>query len=377
MGDLHTLAASLAWSAERRGDDSWGVCKIDGTNLSIVKEKGNIKKTCKIRNILAPHVIGHTRKATTGAPTKENAHPFHIGNIIGAHNGFVFDHKELNKKNGTDYEVDSQHLIHHINAGLPIKDISGSGTVSWLNTKEPDSIMLGRGYQSDLTIFVVGSDRKRLGVVWSSIGVWGQDALEMAGFEYITINSKSGTLYKVHKYNVFEVDEFPFSSYKPTSYPDQTGCGAGTYNHAHGYRGNVRGNWLERSSDTQYWEKRAKEMNAKPKHGERVIEIVKDDLDHLPEALKKSPQVGSVASGQDKETATQTTICDGCRVRGESSPSYEANADGIVYCAEAQQLLCYNCFAWWIVDTRETSKQDKRTTVPTLALKMSDARLLR
>lgn len=361
QGDLHTLAAVLSYNAEWRGDDSWGVCKLDSSGLSIVKEAGSIKKTCRIKSILAPQVIGHTRKATVGDRTKENAHPFHIGDIIGAHNGHVYDHSELNKKNNTSWTVDSQHLIAHIAAGKDIKDLSGSGTVSYINTKHPGVVWLGRGFTSDLMVYGIGKEKAQAkfdGIVWASIGKWVTDALEMAGWhEYTLITSYTSRLYKVVKHQLLEVEPFPFSMSKEYSTSYQ-----GTYNHACGYRG--RTNWDETQKDREYWSKRdyGKDKNTT---------ITKDDLDHLPQGLKKNPQVGVLERGQSKEAEEETIQCDGCRHWGPASKSYESNVDGIVSCAEiGGQCLCYECYLWWGTQTTGI--------VPIPVLKMNlDERLLR
>lgn len=362
-GDLHTLAAVLAYNAEWRGDDSWGVCKLDSTGLSIVKEAGSIKKTCRVKTILAPQVIGHTRKATVGDKTKENSHPFHIGDIIGAHNGHVYDHSELNKKNNTKWQVDSQHLIAHIAAGKPISELSGSGTVSYLDTKHPNVVFLGRGLTSDLQIYGIGKEKERAkfdGIVWASVGTWVTQALEMAGWhEYTLITTYTSRLYKVSKHQLLEVEAFPFSMSR--EYP--TGVqNTGTYNHACGYRG--RTTWDDRKEDVDYWSKRA--------YGaEKNAAITKDDMDHLPPGLKKNPQVGVLEGGQGKEAEEETIQCDGCRHWGQASKSYESNADGIVECQEiGGQNLCYECYLWWGTETTGI--------VPVPILKMNlDERLLR
>src|SRR3977135_3430315 len=121
---LYTLAAVLAHTAERRGDESWGFCLNEGPQAqhTIPKNVGSIKQTCKISQVLVPQVIGHTRRATSGAVTVPNAHPFHIGDIIGVHNGYIFEHEENNRKYKRDYNVDSMHLIAHIAEAKPIKD---------------------------------------------------------------------------------------------------------------------------------------------------------------------------------------------------------------------------------------------------------------
>lgn len=94
--------------AENRGGDSCGY--TDGNE--IFKETGDSYS-------FVPHLypdtnqfLGHTRRKTTGAVTKENAHPFRVDNIIGMHNGFISNHYALSNEYNVKYEVDSQVAIH-------------------------------------------------------------------------------------------------------------------------------------------------------------------------------------------------------------------------------------------------------------------------
>lgn len=75
-------------------------------------------------------LVGHNRKATQGAITSENAHPFHENNIILSHNGTLRGgHKHL-----ADTEVDSHAVCHAFNekgAETVIPTIDGAFAFIW------------------------------------------------------------------------------------------------------------------------------------------------------------------------------------------------------------------------------------------------------
>lgn len=377
--ELHTLAAVLAFNAERRGDDSWGAAMYSGDAPEILKDAGSIKKTCKIRRILAPQVIGHTRKATTGAVTAANAHPFHIGNIIGAHNGFVFGHEAMNKQYNRDFQVDSQHLIAHIAEERDLRTLDGSGTVSYLDTNDPGTVMLGRGSNSDLTVYGIGTHSKPLGVVWGSVSLWVTEALEMSGIkEYFMYSTSVSRRYQVRNGELLEAGDFPFSSggrvrtwvpgkgcwEETTRYGSDSGCKQGTSSYDAGY-GAIK--WAD-DNDRKYWENYRAE-----KKGSSLINITRDDLDHLPPALKKNPEVGGLATGESKKATETLTQCDGCRRWGATVDDYEDNARGIVHFPQCDEYLCFSCAAFWGSETGNTLNQ---LAVPTLKLNL-DEKLLK
>ncbi|NLT37486.1 MAG: glutamine--fructose-6-phosphate transaminase (isomerizing) [Methanomassiliicoccus sp.] len=104
---------------EYRGYDSAGVA-IVGSSLEIFKEKGEISKLASTMPSIEGHLgVGHTRWATCGKPSKENAHPFLDceGRIAVVHNGIIENYQALKKQlidEGHVFtsETDTEVLVH-------------------------------------------------------------------------------------------------------------------------------------------------------------------------------------------------------------------------------------------------------------------------
>jgi glucosamine--fructose-6-phosphate aminotransferase (isomerizing) len=153
---------------EYRGYDSAGLGVI-GKTLQVYKEVGEISKLEKDIPFLEGDLgIGHTRWATHGAVTKENAHPQLSGNkkIALIHNGIIenfqklkeeLEQKGVNFTSQTDTEVIAQLINDNYNGNLEdavylsTKKLKGSYAIAVICKDEPD-ILVGARNESPLIV---------------------------------------------------------------------------------------------------------------------------------------------------------------------------------------------------------------------------------
>ncbi len=159
---------------EYRGYDSAGIAVAGNGNkgeLQVRRAEGklrNLEEVIRLKPLEGTYGIGHTRWATHGRPTEENAHPHRdcTGKIVVVHNGIVENYLSLKKKlieeghkfcTETDTEVIA-HLIekafyHKSNGDKPsledavcktVKQITGVFALAVISEDEPSKIVAAR-----------------------------------------------------------------------------------------------------------------------------------------------------------------------------------------------------------------------------------------
>jgi glucosamine--fructose-6-phosphate aminotransferase (isomerizing) len=152
---------------EYRGYDSAGVAVLthDG-RLKLAKKAGkiaNLDAEVKLHPLGESTCgVGHTRWATHGAPTDDNAHP-HLdcgGDLALVHNGIIENHAPLRRRlmeQGHRFrsQTDTEVLVHLIEEGLKrrsweeamrwaLKQVEGTYSIVCLNRKDPGKIIAAR-----------------------------------------------------------------------------------------------------------------------------------------------------------------------------------------------------------------------------------------
>ncbi len=169
---------------EYRGYDSAGIAVSgNGDGLEIRRAEGklrNLEEAIRQKPLHGTYGIGHTRWATHGRPTEENAHPHRdcTGKIVVVHNGIVENYLSLKKKlteeghrftTETDTEIIA-HLIEKYSTASgngrhvsledavrqTVKQISGVFALAVISTDEPNKIVAARN--GPPTVIGMGND---------------------------------------------------------------------------------------------------------------------------------------------------------------------------------------------------------------------------
>src|ERR1700736_5220819 len=114
---------------EYRGYDSAGVATLEGGHLQRRRAEGkltNLETRLKAEPLAGHTGIGHTRWATHGKPTENNAHPHATAHLAVVHNGIIENFRELREglqKKGTVFktETDTEIVLHLVD------DLLGQG----------------------------------------------------------------------------------------------------------------------------------------------------------------------------------------------------------------------------------------------------------
>jgi glucosamine--fructose-6-phosphate aminotransferase (isomerizing) len=167
---------------EYRGYDSAGIALIDGAKGQVFKQVGRVSGLVKEVSKKKPEarlVMGHTRWATHGGVTVQNAHPQanNRQSIFVVHNGIIENFAEIRAKLKTEgYHFDSQtdtevipNLIDFYLKQLPtfedafkaaLNDVRGAYSIVAVSTKEPETLYAAR--LSSPLVIGIGKDENFL-----------------------------------------------------------------------------------------------------------------------------------------------------------------------------------------------------------------------
>jgi len=150
---------------EYRGYDSAGIAVYSEGEIRVERSKG---KLSELENKLKNHELkgtiglGHTRWATHGRPSDENAHPHASDRVVVVHNGIIENHLELRKKllelgyrfkSDTDTETIPFLIESHLkNKGvtlvqavrMALKEIEGTFALVIFSSAEPDKMIAAK-----------------------------------------------------------------------------------------------------------------------------------------------------------------------------------------------------------------------------------------
>jgi len=150
---------------EYRGYDSAGVAVVSQNGkLEIRRASGklkNLEDAVRVSPLDGSYGIGHTRWATHGRPTEENAHPHRdcTGNVVVVHNGIIENYVELKQQlseKGHKFvtETDTEVIAHLIEANLngsleaavqkTVKQLNGVYALAAISTKDRQKIVAAR-----------------------------------------------------------------------------------------------------------------------------------------------------------------------------------------------------------------------------------------
>ena len=149
---------------EYRGYDSAGIAVVDKGHIQTRRVKGKIhslEESLQKSPLNGSYGIGHTRWATHGRPSEENAHPHRdcTGQLVVVHNGIIENYlalKQALKKEGHTFrtETDTEVIAHLIEKKFrgsleeavraAVAELEGAFAVAVLSVEDPDTIVAAK-----------------------------------------------------------------------------------------------------------------------------------------------------------------------------------------------------------------------------------------
>lgn len=162
--DAVPLILSGLRSLEYRGYDSAGIAVVNNGEVELRRCSGklsNLESLLAEKPLTGSYGLGHTRWATHGRPTEENAHPHRDckGRIVVVHNGIIENYLAIKRtlsSEGHEFttETDTEAIAHlvekYFDGNLEsavleaLKELRGMFALSVISADDPDKIVAGR-----------------------------------------------------------------------------------------------------------------------------------------------------------------------------------------------------------------------------------------
>lgn len=226
---------------EYRGYDSAGIAVINDDGVHVYKEKGRIADLRSIvdDSVFASVGIGHTRWATHGAPSRNNAHPHQSNSerFTLVHNGVIENYLQLQKeylsnielKSDTDTEVIVQLIEVFAKDGLSteeafrkvLKLVKGSYALALLDNEDHE------------TIYVAKNKSPLLVGLGDSFNVVASDAMAMLHVtnQFVELMDKEVVIVKRDEIKILTLDGEVLTREPYTAELDASDIEKGTYPH--------------------------------------------------------------------------------------------------------------------------------------------------
>jgi len=150
---------------EYRGYDSAGIAVVSGNKTEVLRCRGKLSALEKLlaeKKLPGSLAIGHTRWATHGRPSDENAHPHRSGTISVVHNGIVENHATLRARlesTGRTFssQTDTEVIAHLIDEALgkgsktlleavrtALRQVEGSYAIAVVSDDHPEGFIAAK-----------------------------------------------------------------------------------------------------------------------------------------------------------------------------------------------------------------------------------------
>jgi glucosamine--fructose-6-phosphate aminotransferase (isomerizing) len=198
---------------EYRGYDSAGIATLTQGRLERRRAEGKLKQLQDLVEhspIVGTLGIGHTRWATHGAPTKENAHPHSSDKVAIVHNGIIENYAELKAmlitkghvfESQTDTEVVVHLLTQYLDEGKSpleavrqaLKELTGAFAFAILFRDHSDLMIVAR--RGSPLVIGYGDQEMSIGSDALALAPWTQQLCYLEEGDYALINKDGAEIY--------------------------------------------------------------------------------------------------------------------------------------------------------------------------------------